>query len=214
MTRGSLKIGIVSTAKYFTPVALGKFIKSHPDIDLSLKITNRDNLAKRIQQNLDDLYILGQVPDMKLELEVIPFATNPLVVIANKNNKLVGRKVSLKELSKQPFIMREEGSGIRSVVEKMFSDMGLKVNERVTLETNEAIKHCVVGDLGVAVVSKQTLYLEGDASPVAILDVEGFPINKEWNIVHIRGKELSILAKEFLLFLKNQGAEYLQLDEL
>ncbi len=212
MTRGSLKIGIVSTAKYFTPIALGKFIKKHPDIDLSLKITNRDNLAKRIHDNLDDLYILGQVPDTKLDLEVIPFAANPLVVIANKNNDLVGKKVSLEELSKQPFIMREEGSGIRSVVEDMFSKMDLKVNERVTLETNEAIKHCVVGDLGVAVVSKQTLYLEGDASPVVILDVEGFPINKEWNIVYLRGKELSLLAKEFLAFLKNKGTEYLPLD--
>jgi len=108
--------------------------------------------------------------------------------------------------------MREEGSGIRSVVENVFSKMDLKVNERVTLETNEAIKHCVVGDLGVAVVSKQTLYLEGEASPVVILDVEGFPINKEWNIVYLRGKELSLLAKEFLAFLKNKGTEYLQLD--
>lgn len=212
MTRGSLKIGIVSTAKYFTPIALGKFIKKHPDIDLSLKITNRDNLAKRIHDNLDDLYILGQVPDTRLDLEVIPFATNPLVVIANKNNILAGKKVSLKELSEQPFIMREEGSGIRSVVENLFSKMDLKINERLTLETNEAIKHCVVGDLGVAVVSKQTLYLEGDASPVVILDVEGFPINKEWNIVYLRGKELSLLAKEFLTFLKIEGVESLQLD--
>lgn len=212
MTRGRLRVAVVSTAKYFMPIALGKFAKKHPNIDLSLKVANREKMLKRIHQNLDDLYILGQVPPSHLDLEVIPFAPNPLVVIANSEHELVGQKVSLKKLAKQPFLMREEGSGIRSAVEDVFAEKGLKVNERMTLETNEAIKHCVVGDLGVAVVSRHALYLEDMHGPIAELDVEGFPINKQWNIVYPKGKELSLLAKEFLNFLQERGNKYIQLE--
>lgn len=214
MKRGRLRVAVISTAKYFMPIALGKFCKKYPDIDLDLTISNREALLKRIDQNLDDLYILGQIPPSNIDLEVIPFSPNPLVIIANRNNPLVGKKVSLKRLAKEPFIMREEGSGIRLAVEKVFAEKDLKVNERLTMKTNEAIKHCVVGELGVACVSKHALYLEKtDESPIVELDVEGFPIEKQWNIVYPAGKERSLLAEEFLGFLKEEGAKYIKLEE-
>ncbi|WP_024850213.1 LysR family transcriptional regulator [Hydrogenovibrio kuenenii] len=212
MKRGRLRVSVVSTAKYFMPIALGKFCKKYPDIDLDLTISNREVLLRRIDQNLDDLYILGQVPPSNLDLEVIPFAPNPLVIIANRNNPLVGKKVSLKRLAKEPFIMREAGSGIRLAVEKVFTEKDLKVNERLTMKTNEAIKHCVVGELGVACVSKHALYLENAEGPIAELDVEGFPIEKNWNIVYPAGKERSLLAEEFLDFLKKEGTNYIKLE--
>lgn len=211
MKRGRLRVAVMTTAKYFMPVALGHFCKQYPDIDLELTITNRHKVLKRISRNLDDIYILGQVPPNDLELEVIPFAPNPLVIIANSNSELVGTKVSLKRLSKEPFIMREEGSGIRLAVEKTFADKNLKVNERLTLKSNEAIKHCVVGDLGVACVSKHALYLENNRGPIAELDVEGFPVKKSWNIVYSSGKELSLIAQAFLEFLKDSGTDFIKL---
>lgn len=209
LKRGRLRVAVVTTAKYFTPKALGEFSKRHEDIDLNLKITNRENLFKRIEQNLDDLYIIGQVPANSADLEVVPFIPNPLVIIAHKNHKLVGKKVTLEELAKEPFILREEGSGIRSAVESVFSEHGLSINERLTMETNEAIKHCVIGDLGVACVSQLALSKEERLNgPIVELDVEGFPVQKQWNIVYPKGKELSVLATEFLEFLKTCGEEY------
>ena len=105
--------------------------------------------------------------------------------------------------------MREEGSGIRSAVESVFAQQNLKINERLTMETNEAIKHCVIGDLGVACVSQLALSThERLNGPVTELDVEGFPVQKQWNIVYPKGKELSVLATEFLEFLKTCGDTY------
>jgi len=212
MKRGQLRIGVMSTAKYFMPIALGKFCKKYPDIDLDLTICNRETLIKRIENNMDDLYIIGQIPSNSRDLKVIPFAPNPLVIIAHRSNALVGKKVSLKRLAKEPFIMREEGSGIRMAVENAFVEKNLVVNERLTLHTNEAIKHCVVGELGVSCVSKHALFLDDPQGPLAILDVESFPIKKEWNIVYPAGKELSLLAEEFLTFLNKEGKNYIQLD--
>ncbi|MBN2647931.1 MAG: LysR family transcriptional regulator [Thiotrichales bacterium] len=212
LKRGRLRVAVVTTAMYFTPKALGEFCQKHTDIELSLKITNRENLFKRIEQNLDDLYIIGQVPSSWQELEVTPFIPNPLVIIANRNHELVGQKVSLQRLAQEPFIMREEGSGIRLAVEALFAEQNLKVNERLTMENNEAIKHCVIGDLGVACVSRNALYKDERLNgPVTELDVEGFPVQKQWNIVYPKGKELSVIAKEFLEFLQTRSDELVQI---
>jgi len=211
MKRGRLRVAVVSTAKYFIPIALGEFCKKYPDIELSLQIGNRETLLKRINQNLDDLYILGQIPSASFELEVVPFTSNKLVIIANREHELVGQKVTLERLAQEPFIMREEGSGIRSAVQNAFSNKGLTVNERLTMNTNEAIKHCVVGGLGMACVSEHTLYLEDKNGPLVELEVEGFPIEKSWNIVYPAGKELSLIANEFLEFLKERDTEYINL---
>ena len=210
MKRGRLKVSVVSTAKYFTPLALGTFCKKYPKIELSLKISNRDTITKRIQQNLDDLYILGQVPPNDFDLKVIPFAPNPLIIVAHKDHELAGQKnITLKRLAKEYFLMREDGSGIRSALEDVFKEQGLEINERLTLETNEAIKHCVAGDLGVACISEHSLSLDHSSLPIVKLDVENFPIHKQWNIVYPAGKELSILAKEFLGYLQEQGEKFI-----
>ena len=214
LKKGRLRVAVVTTAKYFAPVMLGEFVKKHENIDIELKVTNRENILKRIDENLDDLYILGQVPKSHLDLKVIPFAPNPLVMIANRNHPLVGQHVSLERISQEPFIMREEGSGMRKAVRSLFKSKGLEIKERLIMETNESIKHCVVGDLGVACVSKHALTLNAaaDYSPIVELDVEGFPIHKHWNIVHRQGKELSIIAQDFLKFLTHKGQEFVKLD--
>ena len=81
LTRGKLKVAVVSTAKYFMPRLIGGFCKNFPDIDVSLEILNRDGVVKRMRDNLDDIYIMSQPPvDIDLADEV--FMVNPLVPIA------------------------------------------------------------------------------------------------------------------------------------
>ena len=152
-----------------------------------------------MHRNEDDLYIMGQAPADDIELEAFPFAPNPLAIIAPKDHPLAGRKnISLEEVSKEPFILREPGSGIRDATLKAFADAGCRPQVRMELGSNEAIKHAVVGGLGLAVLSLHTLSLEGSNGPVATLDVEGFPIIRPWYIVHPKGRELSLVAKTFL----------------
>ena len=68
------------------------------------------------------------------------------------------------------------------------------------LGSNEAIKHAVVGGLGVAALSLHTLSLEGPDGPVLLLDVEHFPIMRQWHLVYPKGKDLSLVAEAFLEF--------------
>lgn len=204
MKRGSLRLGVITTAKYLTPEILGEFSKMYPGINLALKVTNRESIIERMHGNIDDLYIMGQVPEDDFEIESYPFSPNPLVVMAPRDHPLVGKKnIPLSEIAKQPFIIREPGSGIRDATMRLFEAKGLKPQVRMELGSNEAIKHAIVGGLGLSVLSLHTLTLEGSNGPVAILDVKGFPIMRKWNIVYPKGKELSLVARTFLDFAMN-----------
>ncbi|WP_455384329.1 LysR substrate-binding domain-containing protein [Acidihalobacter prosperus] len=199
LKRGRLRLGVVTTAKYVAPEMLGEFSQLHPGIDVSLKVTNRDRILDRIQANEDDLYIMGEVPDKEFEVVAQAFAPNPLVVMAPKSHPLVGAsRISLERIAEEPLILREPGSGIRDATLRLFSARGLKPKVRMELGSNEAIKHAIVGGLGISVLSLHTLTLEGADGPVAILDVESFPIPRKWYLVYPKGKEVSIVAKAFL----------------
>ncbi len=198
---GKLKLGVITTAKYFAPEILGGFCKLYPGVEVSLKVSNRDRAIERILAYDDDLYILGAPPPDELDVEAYPFAPNPLVVMAARDHPLVGQKrIPFERIAREPFILREPGSGTRDTVVKLFEQHGFQPKVRLELGSNEAIKHAVVGGLGLAIQSLHTLTLEGVNGPVALLDVVGFPIPRQWYIVHPRNKDLSLVAKAFLEF--------------
>lgn len=203
LQRGRLRLGVITTAKYFAPEILGDFCRQYPGIDISLKVTNRDRIFERIQDNEDDLYILGQPPEKLQGLVAYPFAPNPLVVMAERNHPLsMESNITIERLAEEYMIFREVGSGIRDSTMKLFTERKLIPNVRMELGSNEAIKHAVAAGLGVAVLSLHTLGLEGADGPVTLLDVEGFPIQRKWYLVHRKDKDLSLIASTFLEFAK------------
>ena len=204
---GSLKLAAITTAKYFAPEVLGHFSQLYPGIDLSLAIQNRNTILQRLKNNTDDLYILGHNPPEELDIHSQIFAPNPLYVMAAADHPLVTKssRLTLEELAEQPLIMRETGSGIRSALEEIFQKHGLKPNIRMVFDNNEAIKHALIGHLGISVLSLHSILLEGKNGPVGIVETEHFPINRNWHVVFPKGKELSVVAKTFLEFLQEEG---------
>jgi DNA-binding transcriptional LysR family regulator len=199
--RGRLRLGVITTAQYFTPEVLGEFCQEYPGIEVALKVSNRERVIERINSNEDDLYIMGQTPMDQSDIVAYPFAPNPLVVMARKDHPLVREKnIPLARIAEEPLILREPGSGIRDATQRLFEEHGLRPHVRMELGSNEAIKHAIVGGLGISVLSLHTLALEGANGPVSLLDVEGFPIMRKWYMVHPKGKELSLVARAFLDF--------------
>ncbi|WP_407275419.1 LysR substrate-binding domain-containing protein [Halothiobacillus sp. DCM-1] len=210
--KGRLRLSVITTAKYFAPIALGDFAQQYPEIELELLISNRATLMQRIEDNISDLYIVGQLPETRIDLEVIPFAPNPLVVIAHRSHPLAtARNIPFERIAEEFFIMREQGSGIRHKVEELFASHGRTIKTRMVLDGNEAIKHAVAGKLGLAVVSAHALNIEGAGGPLVALDVQGFPLESYWNIVYPKGKAMSVIARKFLSFLKIHGGDYLHI---
>lgn len=201
VTRGRLRVSVVSTAKYFVPRLLGTFCAAFPEIDIALEVLNRDGVVRRLRDNLDDLYIMSMPPD-DLELERHAFLSNPLDVIAAASHPLAGRqRISLDELASMRFILREKGSGTRLACDQHFRSLRFKPDVRMELGSNEAIKQAVAASLGVAVISRHALADRPEDENVAVLDVEGFPVQSNWWTLYRKGKKLSPVARAFLAHL-------------
>ncbi|MBF2058420.1 MAG: LysR family transcriptional regulator [Cyanobacterium sp. T60_A2020_053] len=208
---GRLRVTVVTTAKYFLPRLLGSFCQIYPNIDISLQVTNHDQIHERMVANKDDLYVLSKPPE-ELDLESYAFLDNPLVVIAKKNHILSDKKnIPLKELQSFPFILREVGSNTRKEVQSLFEKEKLKVRVRLELGSNEAIKQALIGDLGISILSRHTL-TSNCYQDLTVLDVLGFPIQKHWYVTHLKGKQLSVIAQTFLLYLLDEGKKLASLN--
>lgn len=207
MKQGQLRLAVITTAKYFVPRLLGPFCQIYPGIDVSLIVTNHEQVIDRLSDNQDDLYIMSQLPE-HMDIEAYPFLDNPLVVIAPSNHPLAGKKnIPISELVEEHFIMREPGSGTRRSVQKLFDQEGISVRVRLELGSNEAIKQAIAGGLGISVLSRHTLTPEGANSELTVLDVQGFPIHRNWYAVYLSGKQLSVVASTFLDYLKVEAAK-------
>ncbi len=205
---GRLRLTALTTAQYFAPRILAEFSRRYPGIDVNLSVVNREQVIERLANNEDDLYILGQTLPQELAIEAAPFAPNCLVVLARHDHPLVGqRNIPVERLAREPFIMRESGSGIRDAVHRLFQAHNVEPQVRMALGSNEAIKHAIVAGLGVSVLSATALILEGVEGPLRILDVEGFPIRRQWYLAYPRSKALTLVAQTFWNFCMEEGED-------
>lgn len=201
LARGRLRISVVSTAKYFVPRLLGAFCAEHPDIDISLEVLNRDGVVRRLRDNMDDLYIMS-MPPADIELEQHAFMPNPLEVLISATHPLARRgELSLHDLQAMRFILREKGSGTRLACDRHFKSLGFRPDVRLELGSNEAIKQAVGAGLGIAVISRHAIGPHPEEENIAVLGVDGFPIQASWWTLYPKGKRLSPLAQAFLAHL-------------
>lgn len=203
--RGKLRVGLVTTAKHFLPRMLGDFYRRYPDIDIQLEIANRQGIVERLLGNQDDLYVMSY-PPTNLDIVSQPFLDNEYVVLAPEAHWAVGKALTLQELATEPFLLREQGSGSRHVIDQHMRDTGIQLKVRLSLASNEAIRELVASGMGLTVLSRQALGDRPGHDGLAILDVAGFPLKRQWNVVHLRGKVLSLPAMAFLAELLRSAA--------
>jgi DNA-binding transcriptional LysR family regulator len=202
---GRLRLSVITTAQYFIPRLLGRFFALYPGIEVTLEVTNRGNVLQRLANNADDLYVLGQPPE-HMDVQAEAFLDNPLVVVAPHEHPLTHeRNISLPRLAEEFFLIRESGSGTRLAAENHFKDHDLTLKLRMELGSNEAIKLAVAGGLGLAVLSAHTLALERNSDELTVLDVQGFPIRRQWYVLRPADKQLSVVAQTFLDFMLTES---------
>lgn len=206
---GTLTIGMVSTAKYFLPRMLAEFRREHGGIDVKLAVGNREQLVRMLQSNELDIAIMGR-PPKELATRAEPFAAHPHVFVAPVDHPLVAQgRQRVEALRSYAFIMREEGSGTRAALEKFFETARIQPVVSMEMASNETIKQAVMAGMGLSFLSLHTLGLELDNKLIAVLDVEGTPVVRAWNVVHMLSKLLSPAAEAFRYFVLERGESYL-----
>lgn len=199
---GRLSVGADTTVgTYVIPRLLGKFHEMYPEVEITLEVVSRLHLVDALINNRIDMVIMGKVPT-EVPVFSAPFAPNELVLVAPPTHRLAGCvRVSFAELAREHFLLRELGSGTRSALEAAFQEAGLPLQVSMQVGNNSAIKQGVAASLGIALISRVAINMELETHRLVILDVEGFPITRQWRLVHLKDKNLSATARAFKTFI-------------
>jgi LysR family transcriptional regulator, low CO2-responsive transcriptional regulator len=128
------------------------------------------------------------------------------VVIAPPNHPLCKmRRIPVKRLERETFLVREPGSGTRGAMERFFAAHHIAINRGMETDTSEAIKQAVQAGMGLGIMSLHTAELELETKRLSILDVQDFPIIRHWHVVHRKNKRLSSVAQAFREFLLKEA---------
>lgn len=207
---GALKISVASTVHYFAIRLLAEFHRRYPKVHINLQVTNRQSLLRQLEHNEADIVLMGLPPEDH-DLVAEAFMENPLVVIAPSNHPLREKHpVHLADLRRETFLMRETGSGTRSSVERFFLDKGVPINSSMEMNTNEAIKQSVEVGLGLGIVSLHTVEQELESGRLVMLDVESFPLMRQWYMIHRSGKRLSVVGQAFKEFIRAEAGRFVK----
>jgi LysR family transcriptional regulator, low CO2-responsive transcriptional regulator len=209
---GSLRLGVVSTAKYFAPRLMAAFMKEYPDIEMRLLVGNREDTIANLKSHEVDVALMGR-PAKDVPLRASAFGDHPLVIVAPPDHPLAkARDISKERISEEHFLIREPGSGTRISLEIFFSELPGRLDDLgVEMGSNETIKQAVMAGLGVAFISAHTVASEVEAGRLAILDVTGMPIRRQWFVVMRSDRAISPAMATFHDFLMRKGAMYLPL---
>ena len=207
---GRVAMGVVSTAKYFAPGIISGFVGHHPAVEINLAVGNRGNMVEALRNYDIDFAIMGRPPrDFAIEAET--FGVHPIVVVAAPSHALAGRTgLSREDLAQESFLVREEGSGTRTVFEEFMHGVMIK-RARLGIDSgsNETIKQAVMAGLGIALISAHTVAAELGSGRLVLLDVQGLPIRRDWYAVRRADKVLGPAAAAFWDYVSKDGGRWL-----
>ncbi len=205
LKRGQLAVGASTTiAAYLLPAVFGQFHRRYPEIELRVEIANTRDIQRHLTDGVIEVGLTEGVIETE-DLDSRVFYQDELVTIAPPRHPLLRkRSVTAREICREPFIVREEGSGTRAVVERALAAKGLSVKPVLLLAGTEAIKHAVAAGLGVAIVSRLAIGLELKFGSLAVIPVKDLEIHRPLHLQTLHSKDLSPAAKQFLELLFGQ----------
>ena len=208
--RGTLRLGAVSTAKYFAPSLVAAFMTEAPDVDFSLSIGNRAATIEAIENRQVDIALMGR-PPRNVQVQPTLIGEHPLVIIARPDHPLAGtRRIGKSRIAEEKLLVREQGSGTRMSLELFIGDMpGRHDNLGMEFGSNESIKQAVMAGLGVGFISAHTIALEVELGRLVILDVVDTPVRRQWFAVSRTDRTPSPTMIAFRDFIIRRGREFL-----
>ena len=210
--RGELSLGASTIpGEYLLPKLMGDFKKEYPRFIISLKIADTKEIVQYVLQDSVEFGIIGAKlnhPSLHYER----YEEDEIIVVAPPDHPLTRKKrVKVEELLKEPWIIREEGSGTQMAIEKALRKKGKSLKQfNVVMEmgSSSSVKEGVKAKLGLAFLSKRATEEEVRYAFLSRIGLEGIePISRQIYIVSHRGRTFSPIGMEFLRFLKRKKVE-------
>lgn len=206
---GRLKISVVSTGKYVIPYFLSDFLNQNQGVELLLDVTNKTKVLKNLEKNEVDFSLVSVLPET-LQIEKVELMPNALFLVANIDQKVGNGIQDKKIIENLPIIYREQGSGTRYVMEKFIENNQLTVPKKMVLTSNEAVKQAVLAGLGCSIMPLIGIKNELNNGSLQIIPVQGLPIRSNWNLIWLKGKKFSPVAKAYLKFIEEEKTRIIE----
>jgi DNA-binding transcriptional LysR family regulator len=207
---GRLNVAVISAGDYFFPGLIAEFCRRHENVTVRLTVNNREEIVHQLGENTTDLAVMLHPPESS-DMVAEVFAPQPHVIIAAPEHRLARKRhILMRTLANEAFIVRERGSDTRAVMEELLAECHVKFNVTMEIKSTETIKQAVVAGMGISFLSAHTIGLELKVGRLSVLDVEGFPVMRDWRVVHHKNKRLPPVAVAFKEFLLREGAPLIE----
>jgi len=199
---GGVSLGASTTiAEYMLPLLIGNFKVKYPDVNISLKESNSEDIISMVENNVVDLAIVeGSVNNKNLIVEQC--RVDQLVVIMPNNHDLAKEStLQVKDILKHPFICRESGSGTQEAITNYVSKQSPNsiLNICFELSSPEAIKGAVEAGMGISIVSRASIDKELRLGTLTAVELSP-KLERPFSFVRQRYKFKSRAADELLGF--------------
>jgi len=213
LIKGSIKIGAGTTiGNYLLPQAIFDFKKKHPKIKINVTIGNTKVITDLVNLGVIDFGFVGEVTSRQ-KIKVEPFISDELIILVPLHHPWAKKKtVSILEITKEPFILREEGSGTRQIVEKYLASHGINpIDMHIPLifGSTESIKGAVESGMGISIVSKWAARREAKCGSLRFLTPKEGRIVRDFSLIRCKNAVLSPAVDEFLAYLKSYSFDVL-----
>lgn len=203
---GVVVLGVVSTGKYFAPRLVALLKAEFPNIDVILRVGNRQDIVSELNDRSIELAIMGRPPRSPAVISEL-LGTHPHVIIAAPEHPLAKeQKVAVNDLLEQTFITREQGSGTRILMSRYLDRIGEgQTYRQIEMGSNETIKQAVIANLGIAMISQHTATEEIKSGRLVALNSAGLPIERQWYLLHRQDLAVTntiATVRDFILDLK------------
>lgn len=202
---GELKIGSsTSIGTYLLPHLIKEFSLLYPNIRISVDIRNTGVIIDQAVKGEIDLgFCAAVVENSDLTSEIIGY--DSLVMFASSRHPLSRKpKITLPDLEKARFIIREKGSNTRREFDKWCNRKKVKIKDLTEMSQPEAIKRAVLNNTGIAVMSDIALHDIAASAEIKVLDVDGFPLVRPVNILLNPQRPAFLLRDTFIIFVKEK----------
>ncbi len=199
--QGQLKVAAsVTISSYLMPAILADFIQQYPQVEPDLYIGNSDEVIAKLMAGKAHIGLI-EAPIMHEHLSISPWRTDKLAVFCASDHPLAtSGKISVQTMSKQRWILRESGSGTRSVFVSAMQQQGGFIENSMGLARQEAIKQAVKANLGLGVLSILSIQQELRLGKFKQLKTP-LNLNRQFSIVqseHYQHNQMVISFRDFI----------------
>lgn len=213
LVKGSISVGASTTiGNYLLPNVLADFRRTHPKIKVHLFVGNTKRIVEYLNSgNIDFGIVEGDVARQKLVVEKL-IVDELVVIIPPLHPWAKKREVSIYDVIKEPFILREEGSGTRQIIEKYLNKHGISAHEMkasMMLGSTVAIKGAVESGVGISILSRWAARKESKYGSLKLLSIKEEKLLREFALIYQKNSIASHAVDEFLSYVKNYPYEKL-----